>query len=76
MEQKRELSLEEMGRVSGGVIGPYTNEQGFISECPTCGMPVSGVTTGFCRYCGDPLPEEEPYKNKPKTDTNTDIAQA
>ena len=74
MEQKRELSLEEMGRVSGGVIGPYTNEQGFISECPTCGMPVSGVTTGFCRYCGDPLPEE-PYKNEPKTDTNTDIAQ-
>ena len=59
MEQKRELNLEEMDKVSGG----STTQQPSVSTgtCPSCGMPVpssAGITGAECPHCHRPIPVE------------------
>ena len=61
MDQKRELTPEEMNRVSGGTAedDKSINRGQVMIDCPTCGQPVaaaSGVTSGICPHCGNAIP--------------------
>ena len=62
MEQKRELPMEEMDKVSGGNGSPQKKRISY-DECPSCGQPVAvnaGVTSGTCPHCGNAIPAKSP----------------